>query len=332
MKNGKVSESILKRSVLKYTTIKKEYLREDRQSLLVHGAAVGADCAVFSWEKDTFVLSAQASGTFRAPGQITFAMNRAANSIAARGGIPESAMLHIMLPQALREAKLKMIMEEAHETAKDLQITIAGGHTEVTEAVLYPIVSVTMLGSAKKLVTPAAKPGEDIIMTKWAGMAGTLQLIKRFEGQLVNRFAPGFLQKTDLFKQMLQVIPEAATAVKSDVSAMHDVAEGGVFGALWELAESSGVGLTIELKKIPIRQETVEICNFLDINPYELMGTGSLLMTCDNGHELVRLLSEEGIFAAVIGKVTDSNDRIIVNDEETRFLEPSRNEELFREF
>ncbi len=176
MKKGKVSESILKRSVLKYTSIKNEYLREDRSGLLTHGAAVGADCAVFSWKEDSLVFSATASGTFKARGQVSFAMYRAANSIAAKGGSPESVMLHIMLPETLREAKLKMIMEEAHETAKTLQITIAGGHTEVTEAVNYPIVSVTMLGSARNMISGQAKPGDDIVMTKWAGMAGTIQL------------------------------------------------------------------------------------------------------------------------------------------------------------
>lgn len=330
MKKGKVSESILKRSVLKYTNIKNEYLREDRAGLLIHGAAAGEDCAVFSWEKDSKVLSATASGTYRAKDQILYAMYRAANSIAAKGGIPESAMLHILLPENLREAKLKMIMEEAHEIAKDLKITIAGGHTEVTEAVNYPIVSVTMLGSAKEVVKNAAKPGDDIVMTKWAGMAGTLQLVSTKEEELTGRFAPGFLKNTESFKQRLSVVPEAATAVKSGVSAMHDVSEGGVFGALWELAESSGVGLTIELKKIPIRQEIVEVCNYLDVNPYEFMGTGSLLIACENGHEMVRALQENGIEAVVIGKATDSNDRVIVNDEESRFLEPARNEELFR--
>ncbi len=330
MKKGKVSESILKRSVLKYTSIKNEYLREDRSGQIRHGAAVGADCAVFSWEADTDLLSATASGTFKSKGQVAFAMYRAANSIAAKGGLPESAMLHIMLPDGIREAKLKMIMEEAHEVAKDLQITIAGGHTEVTEAVNYPIVSVTMLGSAKCVVEGKASPGEDIVMTKWAGLAGTMQLTKVHEEELKDRFAPGFLNQIDLYKEMLKVIPEAAIAVKSGATVLHDVAEGGVFGALWELASSSGVGLTIALKKIPIRQETVEICNYLDINPYEFMGTGSLLISCENGHEMVRVLAEADIPAAVIGKVTDSNDRIIVNDDETRFLEPARNEELFR--
>lgn len=59
---------------------------------------------------------------------------------------------------------------------------------------------------------------------------------------------------------------------------MHDVSEGGVFAALWEMAEGAGVGLTIDMKKLPLRQETVEVCEFCNVNPYELRSGGSLII------------------------------------------------------
>lgn len=333
MKLGKVSESILKRSVLKYTNIKKANLNESCKGQLLNGAGVGEDCAVFSWSEDALVLTAGASGTYAAPHQMEYAMHRAANNIYAAGGIPESAILHIMMPDHLREAKLKYIMEEAHEVALKLGITLAGGHTEVTDAVNRPCVSVTMLGSKDKMQNRVfhAKAGEDIVMTKWAGMAGTLQLTDRYADSLSERFSAVFLHEIEAMREELSIATEAADAVKSGISGMHDVAEGGVFAALWELAEKSGTGLLVDLKKIPIRQETIEICNHLDRNPYELMGTGSLLITCENGYHLVECLQRAGIMASVIGKTTDGHDRLLVNDDEKRFLEPARNEELFAE-
>lgn len=83
-----------------------------------------------------------------------------------------------------------------------------------------------------------------------------------------------------------------AVAVKSGVSAMHDVTEGGIFGALWEMAEASGVGLEIDLKKIPVRQETIEICEFFGINPYQLISSGCMLMAAEDGNLLVRELEK----------------------------------------
>ena len=111
---------------------------------------------------------------------------------------------------------------------------------------------------------------------------------------------------------------------------MHDASEGGVFGALWEMAERSGVGLQIDMKEIPVRQETIEICNYLNISPYELMADGSLLIACRSGHKLMRELLEAGINAAVIGTVTEGNDRCLLNGEEKRFLEPAREDEIYK--
>ena len=102
---------------------------------------------------------------------------------------------------------------------------------------------------------------------------------------------------------------------------MHDVSQGGVFGALWEMSERAGVGLHVELKKIPVRQETIEICNYFDINPYQMYGQGALLFGTDRGEALVTELRAKRIPAAVIGRTTQGNDRVIRNGGEIRFLD-----------
>ncbi|MBO5657534.1 MAG: hydrogenase maturation factor, partial [Agathobacter sp.] len=119
-------------------------------------------------------------------------------------------------------------------------------------------------------------------------------------------------------------------AVKMGVAAMHDVSEGGVFGALCEMAQAANVGLTIELKKIPVRQETIEISEFFDINPYKMLSTGSLLMGTEDGNALVLALEAIGVPAVVIGKATDSNDKVLVNEDERRFLETTQTDELYK--
>ena len=118
--------------------------------------------------------------------------------------------------------------------------------------------------------------------------------------------------------------------MKSGVSAMHDVTEGGIFGALWEMAEASGVGLEIDLKKIPVRQETIEVCEFFGVNPYLLISSGSMLMAAEDGNHLVRELEKAGIKATIIGKATTGNDRVLLNEDERRFLEPPKTDELYK--
>ena len=96
------------------------------------------------------------------------------------------------------------------------------------------------------------------------------------------------------------------------------------------MGQRGGVGLEIDLKKIPVRQETIEICEFFDLNPYKLVSGGSLLIATEDGNALVRALEQEGISSVVIGKVTDSNDRVLLNGEERRFLETTQTDELWK--
>lgn len=170
----------------------------------------------------------------------------------------------------------------------------------------------------------------DIIVTKWIGIEGTAILAKEKEAALREHYSQPFIDKAKELDRYISVLSEAATAVKSGVAAMHDVTEGGIFGALWEIAEASGVGLEIDLKKIPLKQETVEICEFFGINPYELISSGSMLMAAEDGNGLVMELEKAGIPAVVIGKATDSNDRVLLNEEERRFLEPPKTDELYK--
>ena len=195
------------------------------------------------------------------------------------------------------------------------------------------VISVTGVGKAKEgrvISTAGVKPGMDIIVTKWIGIEGTAILAKEKEAVLRERYSQPFIDKAKELDRYISVLSEAATAVKSGVAAMHDVTEGGIFGALWEIAEASGVGLEIDLKKIPLKQETVEICEFYGINPYELISSGSMLMAAEDGNGLVMELEKAGIPAVVIGKATDSNDRVLLNEEERRFLEPPKTDELYK--
>ena len=214
-----------------------------------------------------------------------------------------------------------------------MSVQIMGGHTEITRVVNQPLVTVCGVGKVKKnglISTGGAKPGMDIIATKWIGLEGTAIIAHEKEEELCTHFSRHFVEQAQALDRYLSVMPEAATAVKSGVGAMHDVTEGGIFGALWEMAEASGVGLEIDLKKIPLRQETVEVCEFFHINPYELISSGCMLMAAADGNELIRRLKENCIEATVIGKATAGNDRVLMNEDECRFLEPPKTDELYK--
>ena len=325
MRTGKISESILKRSILR--------LIKTHREEVIKGAEVGGDCAFLSW-KDTGSMTGVSTQTVTLPvkNAVYLAVMAAANNLAVSGAEAMAVVLSLILPEAASEDLLKEIMNQAERCCERLHIQIAGGHTEVSPAVRNPVITATVLGTVGN--DSAQKKGDasdmDIVLSKWIGLEGTAILTSEKEEELARRFPMRMINKAKSCEECLSVAPEAAIALKSGVYTMHDVRNGGVFGALWELSRKIGVGLTINLRDIPIRQETVEICEYYDLNPYALLSGGSLLMVAENGKKLVEVLQGEGIPASVIGRTNGGNDKVVINRDETRYLTMPAADEIFK--
>ena len=325
MKIGKIPETALKRAVL-------NQIGHRRTEVLV-GPAIGEDCCVIAVDNDdAFILSTDPiTGTVNDIGKL--AVHITANDIASSGADVIGIMLSVLLPEGTQEAELKTLMLDIEEECEKLNLEILGGHTEVTKAVNQPIVTVTGVGRINRnevIKTGGAKPGQEIVMTKWAGLEGTAIIAMEKEKELLTKYTPSFIDGAKQMINDISVIPESRIAKEFGVTSMHDVTEGGIFGALWEIGSASKVGLEIDLKKITLKQETVEICEFFDLNPYKLISSGCMLIVTDRANQLVEQLNEAGIKAAVIGHVTDGNDRIIKNGDERRYLEPPKSDELYK--
>lgn len=169
-----------------------------------------------------------------------------------------------------------------------------------------------------------AGPDQDIVLSKWIALEGTARLAKRHYEKLRERFPRRILDEAAAFDRYLPVEPEAATAMKSGVCGMREISRGGILAGLWEMAQEAGVGLEVNLREIPVRQETIEICEFFGENPYELLSGGCLLMTTTDGNGLVEALHREEIPAVRIGRTTKGNDRVLYNEGRKRFLNKPR--------
>ncbi|HKM35210.1 MAG TPA: AIR synthase-related protein [Lachnospiraceae bacterium] len=322
MKVGKVSESVLKRSVLSQI--------KQKNSQVINGAGVGSDCAIFSCMEGSYASSVQ-TAILEDSKDIRYTIMKAVNGVTVAPAIPCAVLLSLLLPVDVEEKLLQDMMKEADCTAHELGIQIAGGHTEVSHEILKPSVTVTALGNVPKgLKKNPVTPGQDVVISKWIGLEGTVRLANKYQEKIRTRYPQHMIDTAVAYEEYLSVVPEAATAVKSNVSTLHDVSGGGIYAALWELAESAGVGLTIDLKKIPIKQETIEICEFFGMSPYELLSGGCLLMIADDGENLVQALRKEQICAVVVGKTTNGNDKVILNEEEKRYLERPRTDTYYQ--
>lgn len=323
MRDGKISENVLKRSVLKQ--IKNH--REETNS----GAGIGKDCAILMLNGSETVLSV--TPVSASCGELAeYAIPMALNNIAASGAEPIGVMLSLMLPSETEEEQLQEIMRQAGNVCESLNVEILGGHTEVSPAVREPVMNVTGVGrreAARAGCPQGIKANQDIVVSKWIGLEGTTRLARAHKEELCTRYPVRMVEEAACFDRYLSVIPEAAIAMKSGVCGMHDVSRGGIFGALWEMASGAGVGLEIDLKRIPLRQETVEVCEFFGLNPYELLSGGCLIMVTEDGEGLVTELTREHIPAVTIGRTTGGNDRVIFNEDEKRFLDMPKMDQIY---
>ena len=333
MNTGKMSEGVLKRSVLGRIKTRREEVRK--------GAGAGEDCAFLAWKKQDSgeVLSAEENPVTALSTQtMTLPVSRASylavtaafNNLAAQGADPAAVMLSVTLPEGAQESVLRELMEQAQECCREWNAQIAGGHTEVSAAVRWPLISATAVGRLTERRQNSEPARLSLVMSKWIGLEGTAILVREKQKELSGRFSAGFLARTREQERFLSLAPEAAIALKSNVYAMHDMRNGGVFGALWELSQKLGVGLSADLKRIPVRQETIEICEFYHLNPYELLSGGALLMAAEDGFLLAKRLQEAGIPAALIGVTNESNDRLVVNNGESRYLGPPGPDEIHK--
>lgn len=325
MKIGKIQETILKRSVLKQLKV--------RRKEIITGPNIGEDCSIGQFAQDElFALSCDPiTGAIKDIGSL--AVHITANDLAASGAEPIGIMLTILLPDGFLEDDLKKILKDVNNVCEELNIQVMGGHTEVTAAVNKPILSVTGIGKIKKdkfMSSKNVKVGQDVIMTKWAGLEGTAIIANEKEEELIAYYNSEFIEDAKALGKYISVIPESKIALDFGATIMHDVTEGGIFGALWEIAANARKGIEINLDKIPIKQETIEICEYYELNPYKLISSGSMLIVADNGSLLVDKLISNGVYASVIGKITGGNDRVVIQEETIRALEPPKTDELYK--
>lgn len=323
MRPGKLSESVLKRSVLKQIKTKRDEV--------IRGAAVGEDCAFFSFDREEGCLLTTAPVIVDEFEDIGFGLTAIVNNVAAAGGEPVGIIVSAILPDKILESVVQRLSGEIERACKSMNLQIAGGNTMITKGVNKPVLNVTVVGKKERTLHEEFyqyKAGLDIIMTKWAGVAGTSILAGKEQEKLENRLPSYIVENGKNLKHDISVLPESRVAMSVGVQGMHDISRGGVFSALWELAERGNIGIEVDLKKIPMRQETIEICEVLGVNPYELYGAGSLLMVSDKGNEIIHELEKLEISATIIGKTTEENGKVLLNGEEVRFLDRPKNDSI----
>jgi hydrogenase expression/formation protein HypE len=306
---GKVPIDVLKEIVFKNLGAKRDEV--------VLGPSAGIDGAIIDiGDKSLIVSMDPITGALGIIGYL--AVNVNANDIATFGCQPLFLVSCILLPENAEKKTVEIISSQMNDAAKDLGIAIIGGHCETTPNLTNPIVVGCMIGVAEKgrYVTAAgAKAGDLLILTKGVGIEGTAILASDRETQLKKVLGAQLLKNAKEFYKRISIVKEATIAFKTGgVHAMHDPTEGGVAGAIHEMADASNLGVTILEKKIPVQSETLKICQAFDIDPMQLIGSGSLLIAANPefANRIIVALKENQINAEIIGEFLSSSEKRLI--------------------
>lgn len=327
MRPGKVPPDILQRIVFTKLGL------ADPDVLL--GPRLGEDASVIR-VGDKVILAATdpVTGSMADVGWLAVHVN--ANDIAAFGVRPRWFLASVMLPESSTTHQLERIMKQIDEAAQILGIAVAGGHSEITIGIDRPIVVGFMIGLSDKgkyVTSSGAKPGNSIIVTKSIALEGTAILATEGEEYLTEKVGAKLVERAKSLRENISVVSEGLAAYETGyVTAMHDPTEGGLSGGLHEISDASDVGFEIYRDAIPIDESSRIICDTLDINPMELISSGSMIVCCSNKHatNVVNMIQSRGIPASIIGKVVkDSDHRILVTDSEGIALPQPKTDSLW---
>ncbi|MBE6061050.1 MAG: AIR synthase [Clostridium sulfidigenes] len=291
---------------------------------------IGEDCAIINFDSNQCVISTDpVTGADENIGKI--AVNINCNDIASCGVEPLGILVTILAPPKTTIQELHDLMKEIHEEACKVNVQIIGGHTEITEAVNKIVVSCTAIGKSNvnsAISTSGAKVGDSIIVTKQLCLEGTSILVNDYEERCRSILTDEEIEEARGYVESISVVKEGKIGGIAKATSMHDITEGGVLGALWEVANASNVGFKVNKSRMPITEITRKVCKEFNIDPLRLISSGSMLITTDNPEKLLKSFDDNGIKATEIGEITKSKG-IVIDDKEINEVTPPEADELF---
>jgi thiamin-phosphate kinase len=303
---------------------------------LILGPAVGEDAAIIDMGDQVIVLATDPiTGATRNIGWLSVHIN--ANDVASCGARPLWYLSSILLPEKADEEMLEQIMTQVDHAAHELNVSVIGGHSEVSPRLSNPIIVGFMIGETRKnqyVTSRGAKLGDKIILTKGVGIEGTAILATELVQILKQKIDKKTLDRSQSFIKDISIVKEAMIAVGvGGVHAMHDPTEGGIITGLWELAEASHKGIVVFEEKIPVASETKKICKLFKIDPLKIMSSGALLISIrsNKANELLSTLQREGVIASIIGEVTRfKNGRILKKNGSSIKIVPPEQDHVYK--
>jgi hydrogenase maturation factor len=250
-----------------------------------------------------------------------------ANDIATTGFSPMYGQFVLNLPPDLSRNDFKIYWNYIHQFCKEIGISITGGHTGFIEGQNSTISGggtlFTIAPKDQVHVSKNAQPTDVILVTKQCAISSSAILALSFPDTVINKLGKDVYEEGQkLFYQtssLLDALAAAGIETKhSEITAMHDVTEGGVLGAIYELATASGNGALVDNEKIPVEEAVKNICGLFSLDHRKCIGAGSMIITCKSGEEtkVIERLKKENINCTAVGQILPKEAGIKIFEQE----------------
>lgn len=320
LKNGKLSIKQLNENIF-------SHIGKKRDDVLTV-PNIGQDCGYFLGNDDIIsVTSDPITATSKDIGKLAVIVN--INDVIASFAVPIAMTVTILAPNNTSDDEIKNIMQDISKECKKYDVQIIGGHSEITSAVNQIVVSITAFGRLSKEKYKSIKPikaGQKIYMTKEISLEGTMVIVNENEDELKDILCEKEIKDAKKFIDKISIYDDAKILGNYNISLMHDVTEGGIFGAIYELMSSVKKGCIINYNDIKINPVTKKVCTHYDIDPTRLLSSGCLIFITDD------ILDKKinGISFFQIGVVLDMEEKIYIKDGKQYEISEPYSDELYK--
>lgn len=286
---------------------------------VVQGPGVGLDCAVIDAGDRLLVLKSDPI-TFATDEIGEYLVQVNTNDIATTGALPRWLLVTLLLPEGRTTPALaETIFNQVYAACRRLDISVVGGHSEITHGLDRPIAVGALIGEVAhdRLVTPrGAQPGDRLLITKGVPIEATAIIGHELSRELLQHFSADELAEAREFLRHpgISVLKDAGVAMAAGrVTAMHDPTEGGLTTALWELAQASGRQLVFDPDAVPVPELSARLCRHLGIDPLASIASGALLLSVEDADaaRICAAVEEAGITCREIGRVEEGAPAVL---------------------
>ncbi|MGN0003127.1 MAG: AIR synthase-related protein [Sphingobacterium composti] len=287
-----------------------------RREKVLQGPGYGVDCALIELsDKQAMAVASDPLSFIPSIGvkeSAYISVHLAANDIATTGCSPQYGQFVLNLPASISERQLKEYWYYINEFSAEIGLHITGGHTGFDAHQDSTIVgAVTMFAIGERdnlLLSSQAQVGDVLLMTKSAGLIATSVLAMSFSNHVKTNLGADILDKLISNFWDISVLREASLVREINVSekivhAMHDVTEGGVLGAIYEMATASDIGVKVVEEAIIVNEEVTKTANFFGLDATKIIGAGSMLIACSQNekHQILEKIRANHIQCTEIG-------------------------------